>query len=175
MYKKVLFLFSVVLLVAVFALSSWAQDEPSYVGVKSCKMCHKGEKKGMIYETWEKTKHAQATQAIIDKGEGENELCLKCHSTGFGKGGYDPASEEKDKFAGVQCEACHGPGKLYKKMSVMKDREAAVAAGLIIPTEETCIQCHNDSHHKDMTFNFEEAWEKVKHELPEKAEAEEGE
>ncbi len=170
MYKKMLlvvlvFAFSMLLVNQLVALV--AQDEPAYVGVQSCKMCHKGEKKGMIYETWLEQKHAQATEAAIGEGEGENELCLKCHSTGYGAGGYDPAAEDMEKFAGVQCEACHGPGSLYKKMSIMKDQEASVAAGLVIPTEETCLKCHNNSHHEDMTFNFKEAWAEIEHKIPE--------
>ena len=38
---------------------------------------------------------------------------------------------------------CNGFGGDYKSMKIMKDREAAVAAGLVIPTEETCTGCHN--------------------------------
>lgn len=144
-----------------------AQEKPEYVGVKSCKICHKGEKKGLIYETWESSKHAGATDTLVTRGEESNELCLKCHSTGFGEGGYDPAAEDKEVFSGVQCEACHGPGSLYRKLSVMKDRDAAIAAGLIIPTEETCLNCHNNSYHEDLTFDFEQAWAKIEHKLPE--------
>jgi hypothetical protein len=167
MNRKVLFLAALLSMLLVFTLMLVAQETPEYVGAAKCKMCHKGEKKGMIYETWESKKHAQATATVIGEGEGENAKCLTCHSTGYGEGGYDPAAEDKDKFAGVQCEACHGPGSLYKKMSVMKDHEASVAAGLIAPTEEICLQCHNTSHHEDMVFNYAEAWEQIKHEKPE--------
>ena len=31
-----------------------------YVGVKKCKMCHKGPKKGNIYEKWTAAKHSKA-------------------------------------------------------------------------------------------------------------------
>mgnify|MGYP001819881094 FL=1 len=43
---------------------------------------------------------------------------------------------------GVGCEACHGPGSDYKSMKTMKDREASIAAGLVVPNEETCNSCH---------------------------------
>ena len=170
--KRIQMLIFVLLFTMIAAASSWAQHE--YVGVKSCKMCHKGEKKGMIYETWEANKHAKATEALVAKGEEKNPTCLECHSTGYGEGGYDPEAENAEKFAGVQCEACHGPGGDYKKMSIMKDREASIANGLIVPTEETCVQCHNASYHEDMEFDFGTAWEQIKHEVPE-AEAEEAE
>jgi hypothetical protein len=32
-------------------------------------------------------------------------------------------------------------------MSIMKDREAAMANGLIIPSQETCDQCHIGNDH----------------------------
>ncbi|MBU0520409.1 cytochrome c family protein [bacterium] len=169
MKKDRLFLVSAVVILLAFTMILMAQDTPAYVGAEKCKMCHKGEKKGMIFEQWEGEKHAHALQPVLDEGEGENSLCLGCHTTGHGAGGYDPASETKDAFAGVQCEACHGPGSLYKKMSVMKDRDAAIAAGLNMPTEETCLQCHNNSHHEDMTFDYKEAWKQIEHRIPEEA------
>lgn len=153
-----------VLVILVFSVSAFAQH--SYVGASKCKMCHKGEKKGMIYEKWEGEKHAKATETIIAEGEGTNEKCLKCHSTGYGEGGYDPAAEDPTVFAGVQCEACHGPGSDYKSMSTMKDRDASIANGLIIPDENVCVKCHNNSHHEDMTFDFETAWKQIEHRVP---------
>jgi hypothetical protein len=50
-------------------------------------------------------------------------------------------------MAGVQCEACHGAGNDYKKVSIMKDRDASIANGLIIPTQETCDGCHTGEDH----------------------------
>ena len=40
-------------------------------------------------------------------------------------------------------------------MSVMKDREASIANGLIIPSQATCDQCHVDNGHSK-AVNFEE-------------------
>jgi hypothetical protein len=47
----------------------------------------------------------------------------------------------------VQCEACHGAGADFKKMSIMKDLEAAKANGLVIPTQATCDGCHTGADH----------------------------
>jgi hypothetical protein len=70
------------------------------------------------------------------------DACLQCHATN-----HDAA------MPGVQCEACHGPGSEYKSLSIMKDKEKAIAAGLVLPTQETCNKCHNgESHHKKVTF-----------------------
>jgi len=56
-------------------------------------------------------------------------------------------------MAGVQCEACHGPGADYKKMSVMKDLEKAKANGLVVANQTTCDGCHTgDEHSKKVVF-----------------------
>ena len=123
------------LVVAVAGMSAvYVSAAPTYVGASKCKMCHKVE-----YQSWEKTKHAQATEVAKASTEWKFETaCLQCHAT--------DASED---FPGVQCEACHGPGSEYKSISVMKDLAKAKAAGLILPTQETCNKCHNgESHHK---------------------------
>ena len=66
------------------------------------------------------------------------------------------------------CESCHGAGSEYKSMKVMKDREASVAAGLVIPTEETCTGCHNDKSPTFKGFDFAEYSAKIAHPNPEK-------
>jgi hypothetical protein len=118
---------------AVMAVSFGAQaGDHEYAGAAKCKMCHK-----VQYASWENTKHAKATEVAKASTEREYSAdCLQCHATN--------ASED---FAGVQCEACHGPGNDYKKMSIMKDIEAAKANGLIIPTQETCDGCHTGDDH----------------------------
>jgi hypothetical protein len=56
---------------------------------------------------------------------------------------------------GVQCEACHGPGNDYKSIAVMKDKAASLAAGLIVPTKETCLQCHSGAPHELKPFDWD--------------------
>ena len=120
-------------LTAVVLVSVGAQAaDHEYVGADKCKMCHKVE-----YTSWETTVHAKATDAAkASKERTFGPECLKCHATN--------ASED---FPGVQCEACHGAGGDYKKMSIMKDLEAAKANGLIIPTQATCDGCHTGEDH----------------------------
>ena len=124
---------------AVMAISFGVQaGDHEYVGADKCKMCHK-----VQYASWEQTNHAKATDDA--KASTEREFtadCLKCHATN--------ASED---FAGVQCEACHGAGADFRKMSIMKDIEAAKANGLVIPTQETCDGCHTgDDHSKKVVL-----------------------
>lgn len=143
-------------------------------GAESCKMCHKGDMKGKIWETWEASKHAQAFQTLVAKADGSEKKaeCLSCHVTGFGQPtGYAVDDSTKMNLANVGCEACHGPGADYRAMSVMKDMEKAKAAGLLIPTEETCKGCHNEkspTFNKEKPFVFADYWKQIEHHVPKK-------
>jgi hypothetical protein len=151
-----------------------AEEEasPEYVGAVSCaRICHKTARQGEQLSIWQASAHATAYESLAsEKGKAyakaakvddpqKSDTCLKCHTTGGGT----PVEE------GVGCEACHGPGSLYKKRSVMKDREAAIKVGLIIPGEKECAACHNaDGPHEQAAFNFDERVKKIAHAKPEK-------
>ena len=126
-----------------------AQDF-DYIGAAKCKMCHKSQ-----YKTWSTKSHAKAYEVLgsdeakatakaLKLGDPQKEpQCLKCHTAA----GHSPDAVLGKKYSnedGVTCEACHGPGSVYKKKTIMKDREKAIASGLTIPTEEVCRKCHND-------------------------------
>ena len=126
-------LFALIVVIA-FGMS---QADNTYIGAKKCKMCHK-----VQFASWETSKHASAFDSL--KGdEQSNAECLACHAT-------SGAAE----MPGVQCESCHGAGSAYKKMSVMKDHDASIAAGLNIPTEKTCLGCHTGAPHDQKDFVF---------------------
>lgn len=157
----------------VAVLMATAQNK--YVGSKMCSMCHKGEKKGMQYETWQKSKHAEAYKTLtgakaaeIAKGKGlktpanESPECLECHAI---------TTNPNLTPDGVQCEMCHGPGSNYMKMAVMKEKEKAIAAGLTdfkdkATIEKLCRSCHNEKSPFFKGFKFEEMWAKIKHPIP---------
>jgi hypothetical protein len=153
----------------------------SFIGVKSCAMCHKSEKQGQQLKIWEESGHSKAYETLLtekaneiakEKGyetkASETEDCLKCHVSGYNV----DASLLGKKFKmeqGVQCETCHGPGSDYKKKSVMQDREKAVAKGLLVyeKPEELCLTCHNTESPTYVDFKFEESWQKIVHSVPE--------
>lgn len=145
-----------------FILSLTYAGDFSYVGVNKCKGCHKGERKGNVYETWLSKKHAKAFESIKAKGEEKNEKCLGCHTTAFNQGGYKIGDPSAVDFEGVQCESCHGPGSVYKKITLMKDRTQALQNGLNDIKEETCTGCHDGSEHTGK-FNYEEALKQINH------------
>ena len=155
-----------------------------YVGDTKCKMCHsKDTLGGAEFPAWEKTAHAKAfeslkpgakadakTKAKLDpqKDYSTDAACLKCHNTGYGK----PSAADA-KLEGVQCEACHGPGSEYKSPKIMgkkkyqDNKEAAhkdaLAAGLVMPTEELCKGCHNQESPTFKEFDYKKMVEMVKH------------
>jgi hypothetical protein len=133
-------------------------EEGKYVGSQKCKGCHSLPKTGGQYKSWETTKHAKSMDSLKAKNEDKNEKCLACHTTGFGK-----SHEEGAKLDEVGCEACHGPASEWVSTH-QKDKEGAIAKGLILPKEDTCKKCHNDKSPTFKGFNFAEYAKKGVHE-----------
>lgn len=131
MKRNSLWLVVIVAGVVLLAANAQAQDH-EFAGAGKCKMCHK-----VQHASWLETSHAKATDAAKAATDREFSAdCLKCHAT-----------NADEAMSGVQCEACHGAGNDYKKMSIMKDVEAAKANGLVIPTQATCDGCHTGDDH----------------------------
>ena len=175
MRKIVVALTAVGMVLSIFAAIGIAEEGAhQYIGVSKCKTCHKSEAKGDQFGKWAASKHAQAYEVLaseaaiaIGKEKGidnpqTSAKCLGCHVTGYAAAAEQKA-ESYDQTEGVGCEACHGPGADYKNMKIMKDQAAAVAVGLVIPTEETCIGCHNDKSPTFKSFKFDEASKAIAH------------
>ena len=161
--KKALILAGILALVV--SNLALAQDQYSYIGLKKCAMCHKSKSKGDQHGQWLSTKHAQSYNTLVDAGEGDNPKCLKCHVTAFGVDESLLGSGYK-KEDGVQCESCHGAGSGYKPFSVMKSREKSIEAGLVLPTEELCVSCHNQESPDFKGFDYDEYYGKIDHPKP---------
>ncbi len=167
-------------MIACLALAKPATAGRKFVGVKSCRTCHKAAERGNQYSKWKKGPHAKAYDTLAtDKakelaakagvtGDPQKEpKCLKCHVTGYGK--PPTAFGRKYKMEdGVGCESCHGAGSDFKKKSIMRDLAKAKAMGLIEPDEKLCKTCHNDESPTFKPFNYKEAAEKIAHPLPKK-------
>lgn len=164
--------------------------KPAYLGVEACGKCHKRETTGNQLGQWQQSKHAKAFATLgtpeakkIAAAKGiadpqKDSKCLKCHVTAHGVDAsliVKAATPEEKGFVieeGVQCESCHGAGSLYKSRKVMKDKAAAVAAGLIVPDEKLCKTCHNAESPSYKEFNYAEAKKKIEHPNPNKGKAE---
>ena len=151
-----------------------------YIGSVKCKVCHNSAAKGEQFKKWSESKHSKAFEVLgtpeaaeVAKAAGvekpqESEKCLICHVTGFSA----PASAKEATFAqteGVGCETCHGPGSDYKDMKVMKDRAAAIAGGMLVPDEKTCLGCHNEKSPTYKEFKYADAVKTIAHPNPAKA------
>lgn len=166
--------------VLTFFVVSLVVAQNKYVGVKTCAPCHKGEKKGAIFEKWEKSKHAEAYKTLlteasqkIAKEKGlkkpahESIECLECHVTAS-KADAKLLDKNFKKEDGIGCESCHGAGSAYKTMAIMKDKKKAIEAGLTEFADEKAIEahcktCHNEKSPTYKEFKFKEAWAKIEH------------
>jgi Cytochrome c554 and c-prime len=171
------------ILACVFALfaipGARAGSDHEYAGVKKCSICHKTPAQGEQFPKWQASKHSKAFETLGTPEAKEMALklnvadpqkdgkCLKCHSTAYGHTEAQ-VTQVIPLEEGVSCESCHGAGKDYLKLSVMKDVEAAKAAGLNIPDEKTCLGCHNSENPFNKPFNYQERLEKIKHSIPKK-------
>lgn len=170
------------LVVTILVGYSYGQDKKanSFVGADACGMCHKTDKQGKQLDIWKNSKHSQAFKVLqsekadtIAAGLGhktpavKTEACLKCHASGFNV--EKALLGEKFKIEdGVQCETCHGAGSNYKSLKVMKNKQDAIANGLVVPekVEEFCTSCHNTESPTFKEFKFAAMWEKVQHPTP---------
>jgi cytochrome c5 len=119
------------------------------------------------FKLWSASAHAKALEALKPEERTKAE-CVGCHTTGAGK----TAAAGAD-LTGVQCEACHGAGSLYKAADVMSkakyqtDSKGAharsVELGLQAIDEKTCTSCHNAKSTHFKGFDFAAAKEKIKH------------
>jgi hypothetical protein len=74
--------------------------------------------------------------ALVAKhGKVGDAKCRMCH-----KLQHDSWSASPHAAKGLDCEGCHGGGADFVK--VMRDRTAALAAGLMLPKPEFCKRCH---------------------------------
>ena len=153
-----------------------------YIGSAKCKMCHKTAKQGEQFPKWEAGPHAKAYATLATdaakevakkagvQGDPQKAAdCLVCHATG-----HDAAADAKAASfkvtEGVGCEACHGPGSLYKSMKVMKAIAAgtqdAKAVSYMKGGKEKCLECHNEKSPTYKPFNHEERWAEIAHPKP---------
>lgn len=146
--------------------------EFSYVGAQKCKICHKLEKRGKQFIVWENTRHSKSFEVLftdsaleeakkqkLEKHPSESPECLKCHGPL-----YEKAPDIKAE--GVTCEVCHGPGSAFKKISIMKNKDAATKNGLTVYGFDEAIKTKCQTCHQSEIFDFESSWEKIKHPIP---------
>ena len=87
---------------------------------------------------------AATKEGLTRIGDAKCKMCHKIQHASWAESshaGLDPV---------LDCESCHGPGSEYKKMSIMKNREQALAAGMVMPEAGFCKNCHTDDWSDEM-------------------------
>jgi len=138
MIRRIFLYLAACAVIAALSSTAYAAAQPKYLSARFCRACHSSADNNR-YHRWLKTRHAKAYE-VLKGADKLNPVCLQCHTTGYGED-YSDRIKPKD-LRGVQCEACHGAGSLYKSNKVMKNRKKAIEMGLIIPTRATCLKCH---------------------------------
>jgi hypothetical protein len=123
--------------------SSSANDIPifSYAWANACQECHQE-----IFKAWSKTKHRMALNRLGK--EHHKQECLRCHVTGPTK---IIVNGDAQLNAGVQCEACHGPGLDHSKTAT--DDNPATES-LVLPNQSVCVRCHCDDSPHYQWFDY---------------------
>jgi 2',3'-cyclic-nucleotide 2'-phosphodiesterase (5'-nucleotidase family) len=121
-----------------------------YAGSESCNLCHAD-----IADAWAASRHAEAMDSLTRKSRQNDPECLSCHVTGMenrASAGFVQVSKDHP-MAGVQCEACHGPGADHLRNPEKFNMQSV--------TENTCTRCH--TQFKDPEFDFSRDLFKVNH------------
>jgi hypothetical protein len=121
-------------------------DSP-YAGAETCAGCHQEQ-----HRVWENSGHAHAMATLEKKNQQFDNECVRCHSVGFQKGGFQ-SLYTTPQFANVQCEECHGPGRQHASNPGKGYGFMATPVG--------CMQCHKEPNDPD--FDFAVYWPKIKH------------
>lgn len=183
MKKTVFYMSAIILTIGLISSNGLSQDKTAkYIGEKKCNICHKSAKRGNQAEIWKNSPHASAytvlgtdeakavaKKAGIEGNPQESAKCLKCHVTAYS----EPASVKEATLTieeGISCEACHGPGSIYKSLKIMKAMYAGTqdfaAVGALHPDENTCKKCHNPASPTYKEMNFAEAMKTIAHPVP---------
>jgi hypothetical protein len=127
------------------------QGKTPFAGAEACKTCHRE-----AYDTWSRSRHAQAFSALEDVNKSFDPGCLKCHTVGFDKPGGFIDLDVTASLTNVQCESCHGGAREH------------VASGGSTPvanhnwqSPQMCAQCHTHPH--SPLFDFNAYWPRIKH------------
>ena len=105
----------------------------AYTGEETCSVCHREQ-----HATWELTAHASAWQTLVEHGADRDPECLKCHTVGFGKPGFDVRKRQPSR--GVQARTATA----RRPAPVARLREGRLRTDL--------PPCHDPQHSPQFSF-----------------------
>jgi len=145
MVRKLVTGLSLLLLATAVVPAGEPEITRSFVGASHCGQCHP-----QVLAAWKRGPHARANSRLPEANR-TDPRCLRCHGTS------DAAT------GGVQCESCHGPGRIYARRHVMKDRVLSRLVGLRDAELDHCSRCHTETGPRIQPFLPQEAWKKITH------------
>ncbi len=132
-----------------------------YVGAAVCGACHQEAHRIAL-----STPHANAFQTLVKKGSEFDPDCLRCHTVGYGLYSGFVDQQRTPQLANVQCESCHGRGKLH--VAAMRAKPHSVphsgpreVSTLRSVTPATCVRCHDKENSEN--FHYATFWPRIKH------------
>jgi len=124
-----------------------AVSNSPYLGAEACAACHQP-----FAGQWRATRHSGAFGDLQRVGKSKDPECVRCHTTGYALEGGFYSMTTTPGLAGVQCEACHGPGNGHVE-------DLSVPMRPIV--ESLCRACHTAANSPD--FDFIKYLEKIRH------------
>ncbi len=122
-----------------------------YVGAEVCSTCHATQ-----HAVWSDSQHAIAYEDLEDVNKAFDPACIGCHTVGFDKPGGFFDINVTGHLLGVQCESCHGAGRVHVEAAGKKPPPNAEWS-----REKICGQCHIQKHSPG--FNLKAYWRKITH------------
>ena len=113
-----------------------------YQGDTTCGVCHTEERLSAAI-----THHASALWTLYQRDRHTEAECVRCHVTGMGEPGGYVMGDPGGPLAGVQCEACHGPGGPHD--------------GAVTDARAACVGCHDAEH--SIAFSVEKGLPHIDH------------
>lgn len=134
---------------AAFVPRTVTDPDSAYAGGESCAGCHPQQ-----HAQWSTTAHARAWSTLVAQDRAMDDQCWKCHVTGADRDGGPVDAPSSGPWRDVQCEVCHGPGRVHSVVRAAGPREAGAPPDILRdPPRELCVQCH-DGKQDDGRFDF---------------------
>jgi hypothetical protein len=132
-----------------------------YVGEAACSGCH-----AQAHRIALATAHAHAYQTLVKKGSEFDPECLHCHTVGYGLYSGFVDAQKTPSLANVQCESCHGRGKIHIAAMQAAGNSGPHAGPRLASTfrsvtPATCVRCHDKENSEN--FHYATFWPRIKH------------
>ena len=122
-----------------------------YVGEEVCSTCHATQ-----HRLWSDSQHAIAYEDLEDVNKAFDPACIGCHTVGFDTPGGFFDINVTGHLLGVQCESCHGAGRVHVEAAGKKP-----LPNVKWDRQKICGQCHIQKHSPG--FSFDTYWPKIAH------------